>query len=209
MGTNKNDHPIPLDRLQDPRELPFAVGRSRGELHHLHKSGCTYFVTFCLFGKNPTGTMQQPRLDQESTPEEIAARSEPPDDSSTLLLALPPIARVVEEVLLFFQGRRYGLHSWCIMPDHVHCLVTPYEGSDLSKVLHSWKSFSALEINRKLHRTGPVWERETFNHIIRTAESYSRSFSYIERNPVTSGLCHQPHEWPFSSARFRFDHLIK
>jgi len=205
MGKNQTSRPLPLEHLQDPRKLPFVFGRSRGELPHLYKPGCTYFVTFCLFDKRRRRPSPSPSREpyQTLTPEIVARKSEPPDGPSTLLLALPRIARVVEEALLFFQGDRYGLHSWCIMPNHVHCLVTPYGRFDLTTILHSWKSYSARTINLTLHRSGPVWQRETFHHMVRTADWFEYFLRYIEHNPVNAGLCVNPHDWAFSSARYR------
>ena len=129
--------------------------------------------------------------------------SEPPADWAMPLLAIPRIARVVESALLHFQGRRYGLHAWCVMPDHVHVLVTPFHGYGLERILHSWKSFTANEINRMLHRSGTVWQRESFDHLVRSPEAFERFLAYIEANPVTAGLCSRAPEFRFSSARHR------
>jgi len=82
-------------------------------------------------------------------------------------------------------------------------VVTPYDGHHLLKVLHSWKSFTAHEINKQLKRTGPVWQDETFDHLIRGTESFEKFVTYIEHNPVAAGLVSQPELWRFSSARFR------
>lgn len=53
------------------------------------------------------------------------------------------VAEVVLRALLHFDGERYRLHAWAIMLNHVHAVVEPLPGRELSKILHSWKSFTA------------------------------------------------------------------
>ena len=113
------------------------------------------------------------------------------------------MASIVEGSLLHFQHDRYLLSAWCVMPNHVHVVVTPHQDHTLSTILHSWKSFSAHEINKRLKKTGTVWEEEVFDHIVRDEISMERFVRYTEDNPVVAGLCERPELWPFSSARFR------
>ncbi len=82
-------------------------------------------------------------------------------------------------------------------------VVTPYADHTLSDILHSWKSFSAHEINRELKRKGKILEKESFDHLVRSEHAFEQFVAYTEANPVVAGLCERPEEWPFSSARFR------
>lgn len=74
------------------------------------------------------------------------------------------------------------------MPNHVHALLTPRSGFDLGKILHSWKSFSAHEINKVTGRGGEVWQHETYDHIIRDPDSLWRFAKYIVDNPRLAGV---------------------
>lgn len=76
------------------------------------------------------------------------------------LLAQTEIAELVANALKYFDGRRYALHAWCLMPNHVHVIVEPYKGRELSKIIHSWKSFTAHEANKRLSRSGDFWQAE-------------------------------------------------
>ncbi len=125
--------------------------------------------------------------------------SEAPLTAGSCILKEPKVAKVVQDALLHFEGKRYLLSSWCIMPNHVHLVVTPLSGHDLSTVLHSWKSFTANRINQMKVRTGPLWERESFNHMIRSEDYWKHFVHYIEKNPVDAKLCSIPEEWPYSS----------
>ncbi len=89
------------------------------------------------------------------------------------------------------------------MPDHVHVVVAPFPDHDLGSILHSWQSYTAHLINLRTHRSGPVWQRESFDHLIRSAEDFDRFITYVEDNPVVAGLCTTREQWPFSSARIR------
>ena len=112
----------------------------------------------------------------------------------------PAVAEIVRNALLFFNDQRYTLHAWVIMPNHVHALFTPAEGWALTKILHSWKSFSAREANKVLDRTGEFWQSEYFDRAIRDERGFIAAVEYIEYNPVKAGLCENPRQWRFSSA---------
>jgi putative DNA methylase len=112
----------------------------------------------------------------------------------------PAVAEIAQNALLFFNNQRYTLHAWVIMPNHVHVLFTPAEGWTLSKILHSWKSFSAREANKVLDRTGEFWQPEYFDRAIRDEQGFIAAVEYIEYNPVKAGLCENPNTWRFSSA---------
>jgi putative DNA methylase len=88
------------------------------------------------------------------------------------------------------------------MPDHVHALIEPLETSsgeyfDLSQVLHSIKSYTAHEINTLLKRTGPLWEEESWDRIIRDENDYREKWEYILNNPIKAGLCDKGESYPF------------
>ena len=112
------------------------------------------------------------------------------------------IADVVEGGLLHFDGLRYKMPAWVVMPNHVHALLIPLEPFLLEDIVHSWKSFTAKEANRILNRSGQFWQAEYFDRYIRSGKHYFAAVDYIEKNPVKAGLCHTPEEW-FFSARVR------
>ena len=99
------------------------------------------------------------------------------------LLAQPETADIVRDSLLKFDGERYRCGDFCIMPNHVHWLCLPITPWQLDKTLQSIKSFTAKSINRVLRRTGPVWQRESFDRIVRDREELNRTRLYIAANP--------------------------
>jgi REP element-mobilizing transposase RayT len=141
------------------------------------------------------------------TAESIFEDSEPTLTLGTCILGRPEVARIVQDALLFFEGQRYRLAAWCVMPNHVHSVLTPCGDHGLSDILQSWKSFTAKEINKALGRRGTVWERESFNHLVRSPEHFERFVAYTERNAVQAGLCQDPKDWSFGSRGVDFEPL--
>jgi putative transposase len=113
------------------------------------------------------------------------------------------IAAVVENALLFFDGERYRLLAWAIMPNHVHVMIEQIEGHALGSVVHSWKSFTANTINKILGSSGEVWAPDYHDRFIRNLDHYEYALAYIEQNPVKARLIGRAEDWAFSSAHRR------
>jgi putative transposase len=119
------------------------------------------------------------------------------------LLAKPRIASIVQESLLHGDGGRYALAAWCVMPTHVHVVAEILADNAMAAIVQSWKSFTAHAINKVACRKGVLWQREYFDRFMRSEQQFEWTVAYVENNPVVGGLVEQPHEWPFSSARWR------
>jgi len=113
------------------------------------------------------------------------------------------IAAMVEENLQHFDGERYRLLAWCVMPNHVHALIETVEGCSLETVTHGWKSYTAHQRNKILRRRGRVWQAEVFDRYMRGPLHMARTIFYIENNPAAAGLVQESRNWPFGSARFK------
>jgi menaquinone-specific isochorismate synthase len=105
------------------------------------------------------------------------------------------IARVVVNALQEFDGPRYRLFAWSVMPNHVHVLFQAIGKVTLAGILHSWKSFSAKAANQILGRNGEFWQREYHDHIIRNAIEFDRAMRYVTENPSKAGLKNWPWVW--------------
>ena len=112
-------------------------------------------------------------------------------------LSDPRLAEVVEGALLHFDGERYRLHAWVIMPNHVHVLLIPRRDNHVSDIVHSWKSFTSKRANRLLGRNGQFWQEDYLDRYIRDQSHFDATLEYIEQNPVKAGLCRNPQDWPF------------
>ncbi len=103
------------------------------------------------------------------------------------VLGRADLKSIVEKSLRHFDGARYQLGEFVVMPNHVHALVTPFDEFELSAILHSWKSYTASEINKRLGVTGAFWQKESFDHIVRSADSLEGFARYIRENPKRAG----------------------
>ncbi len=118
-------------------------------------------------------------------------------------LKRPNIAHAVENALLHFDGKRYYLLAWSVMPNHVHAMLEMRSGYKLGDQIRSWKTFTARRANETLQRSGPFWSDDYFDRYIRSDRHYETALNYIEYNPVKAGLVPSPELWPWSSARRR------
>ena len=182
--------------------------RSRGYLPHAEAGSVPQHIVFRLFDSLPREILARWTEELEYVPDGEERRAERmrrievalDTGSGSCFLRRPDVARIVRSTLLKFDGQRYGLHAWCIMPNHVHALVTPAPTITLSALLHTWKSFSAKQANRVLGRSGAFWMQEYFDRYIRDEDHFVSAVEYIHNNPVAAGLCASPPDWPFSSA---------
>ena len=90
---------------------------------------------------------------------------------------------IVAQALLHFDNVRYKIVSYVIMPNHVHVVLMPYGEWMVQDIIKSIKHYSALRINRLLGRVGQVWQKESFDRIIRDEQHYKNILKYIYNNP--------------------------
>lgn len=92
-------------------------------------------------------------------------------------------------------GWRIG--RYVVMPDHVHFFAScgGDETHDLSKFMGSWKRWTRRGI-RECGLPAFVWQREFFDHVLRSSESYSQRWEYVYQNPVRAGLVVRAEDWP-------------
>ncbi|MGJ8726199.1 MAG: transposase [Roseibacillus sp.] len=99
------------------------------------------------------------------------------------LLQKPENSAIVANALHHFDNQRYLLQSFVVMPNHIHILFSPHEGHSLSDIIHSWKRFTAREINKMEKRRGPLWQPDYWDRLIRHEAHFKATQTYIHRNP--------------------------
>ncbi len=177
----------------------------RGYLPHYDADVVTQFVTFRLADSLPCSVIQGlqrnfecGRISEIEYYQEIdnfLDRGEGPT-----YLRDERIADSIAETLLKFDGLKYELLAWVIMPNHVHILITPTDGYSLAEIMHSIKSFTANFANGTLGHRGRFWSPEYFDRFIRDRVHFAEVVKYIENNPVKAKLCKDIGEWRWSSA---------
>ena len=182
--------------------------RSRGYLPHWEIEGATYSITHRLHDSLPIEVTRQLWLEKQAMERQITGglrpltvieRSRIGDAFAIRLddelhaergachLRDPKLAELVAGNLQYFNGLRYELHSWCVMPNHVHTVVTPFAGETLEEILHSWKSYTAHKATA-IVGTRNLWAREYFDRMIRDERHLADAISYVRNNPAKAGL---------------------
>ena len=108
---------------------------------------------------------------------------------------------MVVEVVLHNAAvfRRYTLHAFAVMPNHVHLLVSHH--IPVPKLTKAIESFTAKQTNQILGLTGrPFWQEESYDHLVRDSTEWERIKCYIENNPVRAGLVKEARDYRWSSA---------
>jgi REP element-mobilizing transposase RayT len=177
------------------------MNRYERRLPHWDAVGQRMFVTFRLRGTLPVDRAFPP--ERVSGGRAFVAMDKLLDHARTgpVYLRQPEIARMVMAAILDGDIRfhRYSLHSFVIMPNHVHMLVTPRVAA--REWLRSLKGFTGHEACRILGlvRT-PFWQEESYDHVVRSDTEFLRIRRYIEWNPVKAGLVESPETWIWSSS---------
>jgi REP element-mobilizing transposase RayT len=193
--------------------------RGRGYLPHWESASATYLVTFRLADSLPQVVLErleferrdllqtaarQGRVLTEAEQKRLARlhsnKIEAYLDSSAgaCYLSEPRIADLVVTALTRFDGERYRLLAWCVMPNHVHVVFQTLGQHALPTILHSWKSFTANKANALLRRRGVFWQREYYDHLLRNAAAIDRGVRYVLENPAKAGLKNWKWVWTWS-----------
>ncbi len=191
-------------RFFDPRgEIAFSANR----LPHWQQAGGVYFVTFRLADSLPNELLRGWMAERETwlclhpLPWSAAEEREHAErffgaverwldaGHGACVLGHPECAAEVGAAFAHFDGMRYDLVSWAVMPNHVHVVVRLYRDQALERVLHSWKRFASLRINALLGGQGRLWQRDYFDRLVRDREHFNRCVRYIRRNPEKARLC--------------------
>jgi REP element-mobilizing transposase RayT len=171
----------------------------RGYLPHFDAGTVVQAVTFRLADSLPLHVIEQ--LKAVSDLRTRFKRVETRMDLGVGVLREPACARIVETALHHFDGERYRLLAWVIMPNHVHLLIEQIVGWPLDRLIHSWKSFTAKEINRTQGSSGSVWARDYYDRFVRDGTHFENALAYIRNNPVKAGLVGRPEDWPWGGPR--------
>lgn len=192
--------------------------RERGRLPHWEKEDGIYFVTFRLADSLPQNVLQNLQNEREETEKVLAGLERELSFSEKQKidklfsekfneyldqnfgechLRKPEIAQIVADAIKHFDGNRYHLFAWCIMPNHVHIVFRAIQKNKLDEILHSWKSYTAKKINKILGSEGQFWQREYYDHLVRNQEEFENMIQYTVNNPIKANLKNWEWVWAF------------
>ena len=175
----------------------------RGYLPHFDASDVIQMITFRLHDSLPKDVLKQLRVDSIKIPDSkrrILLDRILDKGYGACYLKDHRIAKLVENAFKYFDGIRYRLIAWVIMSNHIHTLIKVYDRFPLEEIIHSWKSYTAHEINKTLKRQGPIWFPDYWDRYIRDEKHFLNAVEYIHNNPVKAGLVDDAVDYKFSSA---------
>jgi putative transposase len=135
-------------------------------------------------------------------------------------------ADIVVDSLKYCQKEKGLLvHAWCLMPNHVHLILSAKIGFRLSDILRDFKKYTSVKIgkaieenNKESRRNWMLWlfksageaniRNNAFqfwqqdNHPIECTDNaiLETRFAYLHENPVRAGLVWKPEDYRYSSA---------
>ena len=170
------------------------------------KAGAVYFITFRLADALPARLLAQ-REDERTTwlrfhpkPWTLETEDEyhkrfsgaverwPDAGHGSCLLRQIDCAKIIDDALRHFDGKRLALISSVVMPNHVHLLLVQNPEYPLEDLLRSWKTFSARAINEVRKRSGTLWQRSYFDRLVRDEKHFRNCLRYIRKNPEKAHL---------------------
>ncbi len=197
---------VPLTASQQFSEIKIS---SRGYLPHWETDDAIYFVTYRLADSLPVSVLNQlhaerlQRIKQiENSGRKLTSREKAKITSrfsarldsyldrgyGSCILSKPEAAEIVIENLKYFDGVKYRLFTFCVMPNHVHVVFKPLDNQSLERILHSWKSYTGNRINDVLRQEGRLWQPERYDRLIRDEKEFRRIINYVAENPIKAGL---------------------
>jgi len=173
----------------------------RGCLPHFDADALIQLITFRLADSLPKVIFDE-LVALASSDVDLRQKIETMIDNGlgTCALRDPVIAAVVQNALHHFDGARYRLIAWVVMPNHVRVLIEQIGGFPLGDIIHAWKSFTAKQANKQLGLTGTFWAPDYFDGYIRDQTHLNVAVHYINENPVKAGSVTSAEQWRWSSA---------
>jgi REP element-mobilizing transposase RayT len=183
-----------------------GIEKSWNRLPHWRQDQAAYFVTYRLSDSIPDAQMKTWRVQREQWCRNHPLPWSPETEadyhrlfSSTIdrhlddghgccLLREPANAEVVAETFHHYDQRHYLLHAWVVMPNHVHVLASPGEANSLHRIVAGWKRFTGTRINARTGKSGPFWQKDYFDRLIRDWDHFMNVARYIRRNPAKAKL---------------------
>ncbi|MCF8241836.1 MAG: hypothetical protein K9J16_10650 [Melioribacteraceae bacterium] len=140
-------------------------------------------------------------------------------------LSIDAIADKIYQHLLKYDGTRYRLIAFTIMPNHLHIILIPIDDSQLeteqskrkieqlkkgtqnssdkkkslepsiTRIMRLFKGATANSCNKILKRKGQFWQHESYDHQVRGEKELKILVEYTLENPVKAGLIDDPYEY--------------
>jgi putative transposase len=112
----------------------------------------------------------------------------------------PDVAQAAVEVLRQLAAdTEVVVYAYCVMPDHVHLLLSPSPSCDLITFVGQFKNLAQRAAWQR-GVNGSFWQRRFWDHFVRSDEGLERTVAYVLNNPVRAGFVQQWGDYPYSGS---------
>ena len=199
-------------------------------LPHFQPRGFAFFITFRLANSLPMDVVERLGLESRRVEDSLSRLPDAPEShcqreqerrklferwddalhrlgSGEQYLRNDLVAAIVANSIRYHDGDWFDLEALCIMPNHVHLVLTPRERSEtedhsLAAIMHNIKRNSSKQANLALNRSGAFWQHESYDHVVRDDAELERIVQYVLYNPVQAGLVEDRTKWKWTYSRY-------
>ena len=140
-----------------------------------------------------------PRLNLPGIPQQVIQRG---NNKQVSFFSDEDYAVYLDKLKLYSQKYSVAVHSYVLMTNHVHLLMTPETGQGVSQLMQSLGRYYVRYINQTYKRTGTLWEGRYKSTLVDSDNYFLTLSRYIELNPVRAGMVEHPAEYPWSSYQY-------
>jgi REP-associated tyrosine transposase len=116
------------------------------------------------------------------------------------------MAGLLVDVLYSYRAqKKYLLHEFVVMPNHLHLLIRPLPDTTLEKAMQFIKGSFSFRAKKELNFKSDIWQPSFHDRRVRDWQEYEGRKKYIHQNPVVAGLVSSPELWPWSSANGKYE----
>ena len=137
-----------------------------------------------------------PRLNLPGIPQHVIQRG---NNQQVSFFKDKDYAVYLDKLKLYSKKYSVAVHSYVLMTNHVHLLMTPETEQGVSQMMQSLGRYYVRYINQTYERTGTLWEGRYKSTLVDSDNYFLTVSRYIELNPVRAGMVAHPAEYPWSS----------
>jgi putative transposase len=108
----------------------------------------------------------------------------------------------LDKLTIYSQKYKIFVHSYVLMTNHIHILLTPSNETGVSQMFQSLGRSYVRYFNNKYQRTGTLWEGRFKSTLVESLTYFLIVSRYIELNPIRAGMVSHPEEYPWSSYQY-------
>ncbi|VAW33649.1 Transposase and inactivated derivatives [hydrothermal vent metagenome] len=137
-----------------------------------------------------------PRLNLADIPQHVIQRG---NNRGACFFSDKDYAVYLDKLREFSLKYKIAIHSYVLMTNHVHLLLTPSTEDGVSRLIQTLSSYYVRYVNQTYDRTGTLWEGRYKSCLVDSDDYFLLVSRYIELNPIRAKMVKHPSEYPWSS----------